>query len=75
VSGVEATGAVRAFLFALLTAIATGMGAPPFIFVKSLTQGWLRAANAVAAGLMFGASFALVYESVNYDLFRTLGEP
>jgi zinc transporter, ZIP family len=73
VSGVEATGAVQVFLFALLTAMATGIGALPFIFVKRLTRGWLGASNAVAAGLMLGASFALVYEGVNYDPFRTLG--
>ena len=68
----EATSPVQVFLFALLTAAATGIGALPFIFVKSLTRRWLGASNAVAAGLMLGASFALVYEGVNYGLFRTL---
>ena len=68
----EATGVVQVFLFALLTALATGIGALPFIFVKSLTRRWLGASNAVAAGLMLAASFGLVYQGVNYGLFRTL---
>ena len=68
----ELTGVVRVFLFALLTAVATGIGALPFIFVKNLTRRWLGASNAVAAGLMLAASFGLVYEGVNYDLFGTL---
>jgi len=69
----ETTGAVQVFLFALLTAVATGIGALPFIFVKSLTRRWLGISNAIAAGLMLAASFGLVYEGVNRDLFRTLG--
>lgn len=68
----ELTGVVQVFLFALLTAVATGIGALPFIFVKNLTRRWLGASNAVAAGLMLAASFGLVYEGVNYNLFGTL---
>jgi ZIP family zinc transporter len=60
------------FLFALLTAIATGLGALPFVFVKDLPRRWLGAANAVAAGLMLAASFGLLYEGVRYGLLRTL---
>ena len=68
----EAIGTAQVFLFALLTAAATGIGALPFIFVKNLTRRWLGASNAVAAGLMLAASFGLVYEGVKYGLFRTL---
>jgi len=60
------------FLFALLTAIATGLGALPFVFVKELPRRWLGASNAVAAGLMLAASFGLLYEGVRYGLLRTL---
>jgi zinc transporter, ZIP family len=63
---------VQVFLFALLTAVATGLGALPFVFVKSLTRRWLGASNAVAAGLMLAASFGLLYEGVDYGLLRTL---
>jgi ZIP family zinc transporter len=69
---VQVTGPVQVFLFALLTAIATGIGALPFAFVKSLTRRWLGASNALAAGLMLAASFGLLYEGVDYGLLRTL---
>ena len=68
----EAAGVATVFLFALLTAVATGLGALPFAFAKHPTRGWLGASNAVAAGLMLAASFGLIYEGVNYGLFRTL---
>ncbi len=71
-SGVHPTTTVEVFLFALLTAIATGIGAIPFVFVKNLTRRWLGASNAVAAGLMLAASFGLLYEGVGYGLARTL---
>jgi zinc transporter, ZIP family len=64
---------LQVFLCALATAVATGFGALPFIFVKSLSRRWLGASNAVAAGLMLAASFGLIYEGVNYGLLRTLG--
>jgi zinc transporter, ZIP family len=69
---VEPAGVVLVFLLALLTAVATGLGALPFAFAKHPTRRWLGASNAVAAGLMLAASFGLLYEGVNYDLFRTL---
>ena len=68
----ESAGVTSVFLFALLTAVATGLGALPFMFVKGLTRRWLGASNAIAAGLMLAASFGLIYEGVDYDLFGTL---
>ena len=68
----QPTATVQVFLFALLTALATGVGALPFVFVKDLPRRWLGASNAIAAGLMLAASFGLVYEGVDYDLPRTV---
>ncbi|HEX4992222.1 MAG TPA: ZIP family metal transporter [Rubrobacteraceae bacterium] len=68
----EPAGALLVFLLALLTAVATGLGALPFAFAKHPTRRWLGASNAVAAGLMLAASFGLLYEGVNYGLSRTL---
>lgn len=68
----EVPGLVQVFLLALLTAVATGIGALPFLFVKDLTRGWLGVSNALASGLMLAASFGLVYEGVTYGLWRTL---
>ncbi|WP_337844781.1 ZIP family metal transporter [Thermus sp.] len=60
------------FLYALLTAVATGLGALPFLFTRSVVQVHLGLANAAAAGLMLSASFGLIYEGVGYGLGRTL---
>ena len=65
-------GATSVFLFALLTAVATGLGAVPFAFAKHPTRRWLGASNAVAAGLMLAASFGLIYEGMNYGPLSTL---
>ena len=62
----------QVFLLALLTTVAMGLGALPFLFVGDLTPGWLGASNALASGLMLSASFGLVYEGVVYSLRRTV---
>jgi zinc transporter, ZIP family len=66
------TATAEVFVFALLTAIATGLGALPFAFLKDLPRRWLGASNALAAGLMLAASFGLIYEGIGYGLLRTL---
>jgi ZIP family zinc transporter len=68
----EPVGATSVFLFALLTAVATGLGAVPFAFAKHPTRRWLGVSNAVAAGLMLAASFGLLYEGMNYGPLRAL---
>jgi zinc transporter, ZIP family len=68
----EPVGATSVFLFALLTAVATGLGAVPFAFAKHPTRRWLGVSNAVAAGLMLAASFGLIYEGMNYGPLRAL---
>jgi ZIP family zinc transporter len=60
------------FLFALATALATGLGALPFLFVRSLSRTATAYSNAVAAGLMLGASFGLVSEGTTYGRLETL---
>lgn len=49
---------------ATATAIATGLGALPFLFVRHLSLFWVSIANAVAGGLMFAATHSLVAEGV-----------
>lgn len=48
---------------ASITAIATGLGALPFLFVKEIDKKWLGIGNALAAGLMLGASIGLIIEA------------
>jgi ZIP family zinc transporter len=69
---VETSSVVQVFLLALLTAVATGIGALPFLFVKGLSRRWLGVSNALACGLMLAASFGLIYEGVAYSLWRAL---
>ncbi len=58
------------FIAAMITAICTGLGALPFFFVQEIDRRWLGIANAMAGGLMFGASLGLVWEGIKYDLWR-----
>lgn len=58
------------FLYALITALATGLGALPFLFVRELPERLLGLGNAVAAGLMLAASFRLVSEGLTYNAPR-----
>lgn len=57
---------------ALITALATGLGALPFLFIKNMSKRLLGISNAGAAGLMLGASIGLIYEGNTYSLVRTL---
>ena len=59
-----------AFL-ALLTAIATGLGALPFLFVRAVGSERLGAANALAAGLMLAACAVLLWEGAARGLGST----
>lgn len=60
------------FTAAMITAIFTGLGAIPFLFVKDLSRSFLGAANAAAAGLMLGASIGLVYEGLQIHPMRLI---
>jgi len=60
------------FLYGLVTALATGLGALPFAFVRTVSPRLLAYANAVASGLMLGASFGLVSEGADYGRVSTL---
>jgi zinc transporter, ZIP family len=52
------------FIAAALTALATGLGALPFAFARFHGERVLGIANALAAGVMLGASVSLLWEGV-----------
>ncbi|XGA80264.1 ZIP family metal transporter [Halomonas sp. CH40] len=60
------------FIAALITALATGLGALPFLFVKTFSARWLSLFNALAAGLMLAASHSLVSEGSRDGPWLTL---
>ncbi len=62
----------RVFTYALFTALATGLGAVPFAFVRQISPAVVAWANAVASGLMLGASFGLVAEGTAYGAWQTV---
>jgi zinc transporter ZupT len=59
-------------LFALVTALATGLGAVPFLFFRKMTRTWLAVSNSIAAGFMIAASFGLFYEGLEAGLLRVI---
>ena len=59
-------------LAALITAVATGLGALPFLFVRDISNWWLGVFNAVAGGLMLAASHSLVVEGTSMSEARVL---
>lgn len=65
--------AMLVLLYGTITALATGLGALPFAFVRSVSSRAVAAANAIAAGLMLGASFGLVAEGSAHGSWQTIG--
>jgi zinc transporter ZupT len=60
------------FVFGLLTAAATGLGALPFLFVSNVAPRTIAIAESIAAGLMLGASIGLVLEGAHFGMTQTL---
>jgi ZIP family zinc transporter len=69
---VTVTAAVIVFLAALATALATGLGALPFAIGRRSARGWLGPANAIASGVMLGASTSLLSEGATRSEMRTV---
>jgi ZIP family zinc transporter len=61
------------FVYALITAVATALGALPFIFVRELSDRTIAYANAIASGLMLGACYSLVAEGAELGSLQTGG--
>jgi zinc transporter, ZIP family len=59
------------FVAALVTALATGLGALPLLIAGASGKRALGIANAAASGVMLGASVTLVLEGVDRSIGRT----
>ena len=62
----------QVFLAALAAAVATGLGAVPFIFLRSMSPQVVAYAYALAGGLMLGACFGLVVEGTGFGATQTV---
>ncbi|MEO1206792.1 MAG: ZIP family metal transporter [Pseudomonadota bacterium] len=60
------------FIAAMITAIATGLGALPFLYFKSVSDRVIALTNAAAAGLMLAACHGLIAEGIAISPERTL---
>ncbi len=56
------------FWVALVTALANGLGALPFFFIRQFSRSWIGIFNAAAAGMMLGASIGLIHAGVEANL-------
>ena len=63
--------AVVAF-YGAVTALATGLGAIPFLFVRRVSRRTRAVTGALAAGLMLGASFGLLAEGSRHGVWQTI---
>ena len=62
---------ITVFVAALVTALATGLGALPMIVVRSASRLVLGASNAVASGVMLAACVTLSLEGAHRSIGRT----
>jgi zinc transporter ZupT len=60
------------FLAALVTALATGLGALPFAIWRTMSPRAVSVCNGIAAGLMLAASFSLLQEGYDLSPTRTI---
>ena len=60
------------FVAALITALATGLGALPVWAVRGMGSAVLARSNALAAGIMLAASHSLIAEGMEIGTLRTL---
>lgn len=63
---------VTVLIISVITAVATGLGVLPFVFVKNISKKYTAYGNALAAGLMLAASFRLINEGISHDLLKCL---
>jgi zinc transporter ZupT len=62
---------VTVFLAALVTALATGLGALPLLVFRDSGRQALGIANAAASGVMLGASASLIFEGIDRSAWQT----
>lgn len=64
IDGPKAVTKKHVWYYGWVTAISTGLGVLPFMFVSRFQQKWLGVSNALAGGMMLAASYSLASEGV-----------
>ena len=64
--------AVTVVLAALATALATGLGALPFVAIRRPSRAWLGVSNSIAVGFMLAASAVLVRQGLDRGVVGTV---
>lgn len=54
------------FYYGWISAISTGFGVMPLCFVREMKDYWIGVSNAIAAGMMFAASYSLFLEGCTF---------
>jgi len=54
------------FYYGWISAISTGFGVLPLCFVTEMKEYWIGVSNAIAAGMMFAASYSLFLEGCTF---------
>jgi len=57
----------KVWFFGWLTAVSTGLGAIPFIFITNPGKYYMGLSNAIAGGMMIAASYSLIQEGATFD--------
>lgn len=65
-------GVLATAWIAALTALATGLGALPFAVVRTVSPAWTSRGDALAAGLMLGATGGLLAQGVDAGIQATV---
>mmetsp|Transcript_19416 Transcript_19416/g.33318 ORF Transcript_19416/g.33318 Transcript_19416/m.33318 type:complete len:369 (+) Transcript_19416:127-1233(+) len=55
------------FYYGWISAMSTGFGVLPLCFVSEMKEYWIGVSNAIAAGMMFAASYSLFMEGCTFD--------
>eukprot|EP00594_Rhizosolenia_setigera_P009922 CAMPEP_0178957888 /NCGR_PEP_ID=MMETSP0789-20121207/11217_1 /TAXON_ID=3005 /ORGANISM="Rhizosolenia setigera, Strain CCMP 1694" /LENGTH=320 /DNA_ID=CAMNT_0020640293 /DNA_START=332 /DNA_END=1294 /DNA_ORIENTATION=+ len=55
------------FYYGWISAISTGLGVLPLVFVPDLDKYWIGVSNAIASGMMVAASYSLMMEGCSFD--------
>lgn len=58
---------LHVWYYGWITAVSTGLGVLPLVFVPDLDKFWIGVSNAIASGMMIAASYSLILEGTSFS--------